>query len=1259
MRSFLQHLRATVSKTPRDPQQSGFYRTAGRSRQSKAAIDRKVGSSICSLTAFLLHPTVLTIAMSTLVGLTVQSAPAAACTKTAPDGAYATTGIRKNSIWWLNFECYDDTTAATTAGQPFSFALPDGSTMTLTVTKTGSGTAGSGVQTVTPPSWSGSAFGNGVYNNIPGKPVFYNTNYNGSTGFYWQETLTGITVKDTSGNTRNYGLVVADGESTGSNGPGIDEQLTFKTSGSWQLLELIYQPNSNVAPTPILAGTGTNTATWTGTTNNGSNWGSVILSTDLPTTVSVKSATLGTFANGGGGEGALFGISMPKITLIDNLNNGRVAAADQFTTQIAYDSPIVSLKTDTSTGTATTSSTGETSVLHNNVVRLSATMAAGSTSALSAYRSSIDCTNANSTPTVLPSGLGTSFTLTPQLGDDITCTLTNTALKSIAGTVFEDKNYGGQAGRSLAGSGGIGRGGATVELYDSTGTLQQTTTTSTVAGTLGRYSFSNLIPGNYTVRVVNSTVTSARTGSTAGLLPVQTFRTNGGTADPNRVGGENPQLSDAPVNTGTQTLADLTTSTTTAESIAPVTVGSSNISAIDFGFNFDTIVNTNDLGQGSLRQFIINSNALKGEASLAQANGLVPLTAGFETSIFMIPATRLTGGVAVINLASTLPAMTDPNTRIDGSTQTTNIGDTNSGQIGTGGTVGVDRIALARFDKPEVEIKGSYILTASGTGESIANIAFNQGCISVTGSNSSAINNFIGMDANGTSTPTPVAYGINIGSGSNINIKHNYVRVNDSGIRRDGNGSNLIVESNEVDVPSSVHTKTFDGILLIGSGNSDTIKNNLVHNMGGAGTELYTGALVGTLLENNTYDRNGYYGLLASPETMGIVVYNAGTSNSITLSKNIITNNAGAGVVVMGSSGVKLTQNSFSGNGLVKTGSGGLAIDLNPTSGDPNSYDLNTTPGVTPNGTTGTIPNQGMNYPIFKRVTLNGTTLRLKGYIGTAAQTTPSAAFGNATIEIFKANNDGNNNGKIIATDSLNVPHGEGETYLGSITADANGNFDSSITVSGITSTTLLTATATNTAGNTSEFSNATITNADVQLVKRITAINGQTTNPNDNTDLSTAATVSPFPSTYPLVGAIDGGKVISGDEIEYSIYFINSGGNRATDFRICDKLNANLTFQTQFAPTTTATQGIVFKSEPSGNIETLTNNTSDDRGYFISPNTPTTTATLPTNCNLTNLSANPSGVVVVDVVTGASNYLPGSGLAGSYGYVKFKAKVK
>ena len=56
------------------------------------------------------------------------------------------------------------------------------------------------------------------------------------------------------------------------------------------------------------------------------------------------------------------------------------------------------------------------------------------------------------------------------------------------------------------------------------------------------------------------------------------------------------------------------------------------VTDVDFGFNFDAIVNTNDSGIGSLRQFILNANELA-NAGLAQ----VGQTAGLETSIFMIP----------------------------------------------------------------------------------------------------------------------------------------------------------------------------------------------------------------------------------------------------------------------------------------------------------------------------------------------------------------------------------------------------------------------------------------------------------------------------------------------------------------------------------------------------------------------------------------------------------------------------------------------
>ena len=48
--------------------------------------------------------------------------------------------------------------------------------------------------------------------------------------------------------------------------------------------------------------------------------------------------------------------------------------------------------------------------------------------------------------------------------------------------------------------------------------------------------------------------------------------------------------------------------------------------------------------------------------------------------------------------------------------------------------------------------------------------------------------------------------------------------------------------------------------------------------------------------------------------------------------------------------------------------------------------------------------------------------------------------------------------------------YGEGQTYLGNLTADANGNFSGTITVSGVTYGNNITGTATDGSNNTSEF---------------------------------------------------------------------------------------------------------------------------------------------------------------------------------------------
>ena len=66
------------------------------------------------------------------------------------------------------------------------------------------------------------------------------------------------------------------------------------------------------------------------------------------------------------------------------------------------------------------------------------------------------------------------------------------------------------------------------------------------------------------------------------------------------------------------------------------------ITGVNFGFNFDTVVNTNNTGQGSLRQFITNANALS-NTGLAQSG----LTAGIDNAIWMISNGSSAAGLRV------------------------------------------------------------------------------------------------------------------------------------------------------------------------------------------------------------------------------------------------------------------------------------------------------------------------------------------------------------------------------------------------------------------------------------------------------------------------------------------------------------------------------------------------------------------------------------------------------------------------------------
>ncbi|MBT8442278.1 MAG: DUF11 domain-containing protein, partial [Gammaproteobacteria bacterium] len=717
----------------------------------------------------------------------------------------------------------------------------------------------------------------------------------------------------------------------------------------------------------------------------------------------------------------------------------------------------------------------------------------------------------------------------------------------IAGRVFDDVNYSGGLGRNLATAAvdapsfTLTRPNATVELYDASGNFRLRTTTDAA----GYYSFAGLTNGDYQVRVVNESVTPARAGALGGEWPIQTYRSDGSAATigiPNEVGGADPATQDGPANVA----PEVNLTSINAQSVAPASiVGAEAKIGVDFGFNFDTIVNTNDSGQGSLREFIDNSNALS-NTNLEQDG----LTAGVEHSIFMIPSDsdpqsrtqdpnyNTVRDAAVISLAGPLPAITADDTAIDGETQTNNIGSSNAADythpiygaakdIGTGvdGIVGtVDDMTLPAYPAPEIEIDGNdhgVIFTLSGDNGIVKDIALvdtpSFSAIVTSGTGTVIEDNYVGLLADGSDPGAGVRvnHGIEISGGSST-VRDNVVAYTEAG--------GMLVDSaatitgNEV-YSSAMLSANGDGISTEGTtGQAITISGNRIDDTSAYGIETWNATGPFTI-EHNTVSDSGNGG---GSEIGGIRIFGTGS----TVRYNISTGAVGAGIAVVQTGGAN-AQNLVSRNSTYANQ--GLSIDIDATNfAQPNGD------GVTPNNgaMNAGLPNNDMDYPVFTVATLEGSDVHVEGYVGTAA----TQIAGIHTIEVYKVADDGNNNGEIEAGDTLSVGHGEGETFVDSCSTAADGTFACDLTVPAsvsLTGTAEITALAYDSSNNTSEFG----ANRDV------------------DDDANLIITKELDPSTP--------GPFAEGDNVTYLLTVTNAGPLDATNVTATDTYPSELTLGT------------------------------------------------------------------------------------------------
>ena len=214
----------------------------------------------------------------------------------------------------------------------------------------------------------------------------------------------------------------------------------------------------------------------------------------------------------------------------------------------------------------------------------------------------------------------------------------------------------------------------------------------TVTTLNGHYRFDNLQAGTYWVAVdsksIGTNVWPEQTFGPSGALCAQTDGTTRTNFFEGACAGGRSLKSDDP------------SSLSTSEHVARVTAPAGNI---DFAFSYNIVTSIEDAGQGTLRQFVENANAIGGPNAMR----FVPLTravAAAENTNLGMPPRWWT-----IALKSPLPVLRDAGTTIDGEAHsilsTASVADVNPGRIDEAPYVRKNEPQdLPREEKPELEI---------------------------------------------------------------------------------------------------------------------------------------------------------------------------------------------------------------------------------------------------------------------------------------------------------------------------------------------------------------------------------------------------------------------------------------------------------------------------------------------------------------------------------------------------------------------------
>ncbi len=504
--------------------------------------------------------------------------------------------------------------------------------------------------------------------------------------------------------------------------------------------------------------------------------------------------------------------------------------------------------------------------------------------------------------------------------------------------------------------------------------------------------------------------------------------------------------------------------------------------------NTFTVTNTNNSGAGSLNQAILDANAL----------------GGMDTIAFNI----IGAGTHTINLTSALPTIT--------------------------GTVILDGWSEPGFaGTPIIELDGGNAvvdglkLSAGSAGSTIRGLVINRFTddgiqVDATSGGNTIAGNYIGTNAAGTVDLGNAGTGIEVLSGGNIIggstaadrnvisgnnlygifidgaaatgnvVRGNYIGTNaagdadlgntSTGVRLSNGATNNTIGGTTAAARNVISGNDFNAIHLVDAGTTGNLVQGNYLGLNAAGTGVIGNALAGVKIQLGAAD-NIVGGTAAGAGNViggnlnGVFLSDAGTSSNIVQGNFIGTDAAGSLNLGNLNRGV-LVSNGATSNHIGGTAAGagnriafnswqGVLIDNAGTTGNPilgNAIYSNTQVGidlandqVTANdsGDGDSGPNNLQNFPVLMSAASSGGNTTITGSLNSTASST-------FRIEFFSSPT-------VDATG-----YGQGQTYLGFVNATTDGSGNAAINTtltSSVAAGEFLSATATDSGNNTSEFS--------------------------------------------------------------------------------------------------------------------------------------------------------------------------------------------